>query len=84
MGRYGLILCANESYTNNLAFGINFDPILAHKKHKTYKRIIKKKGIGLHMGQYGLILCANESYINNLAIGINFDPIPAYNKNKKY
>ena len=25
MGRYGLILCANESYTNNLAFGINFD-----------------------------------------------------------
>ena len=25
MGRYGLILCANESYTNNLAIGINFE-----------------------------------------------------------
>ena len=32
MGRYGLILCANESYTNNIAIGINFDPIWGHKK----------------------------------------------------
>ena len=34
MGRYGLILCANESYTNNLAFGIIFDLISAYKKTK--------------------------------------------------
>ena len=32
MGRYGLILCENESYTNNLAIGTNFDLILAYKK----------------------------------------------------
>ena len=46
MGRYGLILCANESYTNNLAIGINFDPIPAYnkielqkhnKQHETFK-----------------------------------------------
>ena len=38
MGRYGLILCANESYTNNLAFGINFDLISAYKKSKILKK----------------------------------------------
>ena len=37
MGRYGLILCANESYTNNLAFGINFDLISAYNKSKNIK-----------------------------------------------
>ena len=39
MGRYGLILSENESYTNNLAIGINFDPIPAnniqHTKNNT-------------------------------------------------
>ena len=28
MGRYGLILGANESYTNDIAIGINVDPLL--------------------------------------------------------
>ena len=42
MGRYGLLLCANESYTNNLALGINFDNIAVYPgiKKNTY---IKKK-----------------------------------------
>ena len=34
MGRYGLILCENESYTNNLAIGTCFDPILCHEQIK--------------------------------------------------
>ncbi len=37
MGRYGLILCANESYTNNLDIGINFDLISAYTKIKNTK-----------------------------------------------
>ena len=37
MGRYGLILCANESYTNNLAIGINVDLIWAGTNSKSYK-----------------------------------------------
>ena len=36
MGRYGLILCENESYTNNLAIGINFDQIWGHQ-NQMYK-----------------------------------------------
>ena len=34
MGRYGLILCENESYTNNLAIGTMFDPILGREQIK--------------------------------------------------
>ena len=34
MGRYGLILCENESYTNDLAIGIIFDQILDHDQIK--------------------------------------------------
>ena len=39
MGRYGLILCTIESYTNNLAIGINFDPIPAYQKIQNTKHI---------------------------------------------
>ncbi len=48
MGRYGLILCANESYTNNLAIGTIVDPISGHIKskntkiYKMYTKIQKK------------------------------------------
>ena len=46
MGRYGLILCANESYTNNLAIGTDFDLISAYKhtkilKHNKHQKIQK-------------------------------------------
>ena len=34
IGRYGPILCENESYTNNLAIGTIFDPILGHEQIK--------------------------------------------------
>ena len=34
MGRYGLTLYENESYTDNLAMGIIFDPILGHEQIK--------------------------------------------------
>ena len=43
MGGYGLVLCANESYTDNLAIGINFDHIAAYtikKKIHIVKKII--------------------------------------------
>ena len=49
MGRYGLILCANESYTNNLAFGINFDLISAYRKTKNTKKYINIKQIKNHV-----------------------------------
>ena len=45
MGRYGLILCANESYTNNLAIGINFDLIWAYKNKKILKKHKKQKNL---------------------------------------
>ena len=58
MGRYGLILCANESYTNNLAIGINVDPIPAYKQIKHTKHI---KNIPKHIKIYYLNCGINNS-----------------------
>ena len=51
MGRYGLILCANESYTNNLAIGINFDPIPAYTNIEILN-ILKTKKIPKYIKFY--------------------------------
>ncbi len=43
MGRYGLILCANESYTNNLAIGTDFDLISAYIDFLRQKRPLRAR-----------------------------------------
>ena len=43
MGRYDLILGANESYIDNKAIGTSFDPISANTKIRNPKHIQKTK-----------------------------------------
>ena len=46
MGGYGLVLCVNESYTNNLTLSINFDHIAAYtiKKRIQIGHLLTEEG----------------------------------------